>query len=1120
MKMSWQWFGVAAAVSLSVSGAEPVWHSGLLKEATAGPRAVTDKALALSGTYKLQMDSSCLPEAMKQFSVSAWVKPEKFDMYNEIFRVESGKGRVLFSFQERGYVLALGLDVNGRYLECDAPIRPEAVTDGAWHFAAATFDGQTMRVYLDGMLIESLPHRGTAAVARAPGFVGSMNGTGEFFQGAIDDLRLYTECLPPETLAVQMKDGAAQLAARGAKPKLDAWKHSMDTRLQMATEYMPVTEAQWDRCLPAERAKWKEIKAQVEKIKTMLAGDVAAAGQELLDALSALAAAAPERPVVRERVAPYIPPATLATRTYTRDEARRAIEGDWLFQVAGKPDLKRELERTRKVAERLGADAPELAKLAAAAAAPSLSEAAAAELYLAIRRARRDLMLKDPAVDFSRLLLVDMPYPQGSEWNHETRHRLGYMAVPGGQLLVVDGLSLDGAVRRLMPQDPLHGSFWRPDLSFDGTRVLFCFKPHNEKAFHIYEIGLDGKGLRQLTSGIFDDFDPVYLPDGTHYVFSSTRGHTYVRCMPPTNAYMLMRGALDGNEVFFISANNEPEYLPSVMNDGRIIYTRWEYTDKPLWRCQSIWTANPDGTQHNTFWGNQSVWPDLLKDARAIPGSRRVMFTGSAHHNWFAGCIGIIDPDKGANFPYGLTKVTQELSWPECGNGPMDPAESADYLPYGKYESYQTPYPLSEKLFLVSAHRNGKYALYLMDTDGNRELIYEGANHILHAMPVRPRPVPTVVPDRVEWPTRADRDNPAGGTIYSADIYAGAPEEIRDRVKFLRVLHIEQKTYTYWDHRPALSTGPVVSLVQSDGVKRILGTVPVHPDGSCWFKVPAGVALHFQLLDADHRALHTMRSFANVQPGESRGCLGCHEQHSRAPQPKFISQALRAPPSAITPVPWALGADPAPAWAAYVQRFGTSVGYVKDVQPVLDRYCGGCHQGDGKARKVLDLTLRGYEPYATLVGHPGWGSYKAPPKDPPPGYDLAGIMKIENFDQRDPKAYATTPPLERLSCASPLVARAASGKHHDVKVDPDSLMRLILWVDTLGPYRSDDEIRAEDDPVFQGSEWIAIKPRLKTAPIVVRPGPFPADSHSIADWPNAETVRQPPSKPNGAVTRK
>ena len=305
------------------------------------------------------------------------------------------------------------------------------------------------------------------------------------------------------------------------------------------------------------------------------------------------------------------------------------------------------------------------------------------------------------------------------------------------------------------------------------------------------------------------------------------------------------------------------------MHDGRIIYTRWEYTDKPLWRAQGIWTVNPDGTQLNTFWGNQSVWPDLLKDARQIPGSRRVMFTGSAHHNWFAGSVGIIDPDEGFNFPYGLTKVTADTGWPESGNGPIDPVESPAYHTAGKYVGYYSPYPLSETDFIVSTEREGtgKFVLYLMDVDGNRELIYEGTHNIFHAIPLRPRPRPPVIVDRVDWPTEEEKLHPKPGVIYSGNVYFGAPKVLRDKAKYLRIMNIEPKTYTYWHKRPYLSTGPVVSMVQSEGVKRVIGTVPIETDGSVAFEAPSGLALHFQLLDDKYRALQTMRSFVGVQAG-------------------------------------------------------------------------------------------------------------------------------------------------------------------------------------------------------------------------------------------------------------
>jgi hypothetical protein len=606
---------------------------------------------------------------------------------------------------------------------------------------------------------------------------------------------------------------------------------------------------------------------------------------------------------------------------------------------------------------------------------------------------------------------------------------------------------------------------------------VFCFKPHNEKSFHLYEVNVDGSGLVQLTDGIFDDLDPVYLPDD-HVLFSTTRGHTYVRCMPPTNAYVLARCDRDGKNIYLVSYNNEPDYLPSVMNDGRVIYTRWEYTDKPLWRAQKLWTMNPDGTQVVTYWGNQSVWPDLLKDARSIPGSRRVMCTGSAHHNWFSGSVAIIDPDKGFNFPDGLTKVTADVPWPECGNGPVDPAESPRYHASGHYPAYYSPYPLSEQDFLVSAQRGGKFLLYLMDADGNRELIYEGVHNVFHAQPLRPRPKPPMIIDRVAWPQPKNQASPKPGVVFSANVYYGAPAELKGKAKYLRVLHIDPKTYTYWHKRPYISTGPVVSAVQSEGVKRILGTVPIESDGSVAFYVPPLKSVHFQLIDEQFRALHTMRSFVGVMPGERRGCLGCHESHSRTPQMQTNTLALTKEPRTITP----------PLWS------DDTVSYARYVRPVLDKYCSKCHEGNGEGRKVFDMTERPSspvftEPYLTLIGRPTWGAPYVKPTTPIPGFGIANVLMVEAYGTLDPQAYVTPKPMTYLSYKSPLVERAASGKHHDVKVDPISLQRLIAWIDAMCPYLGDDEIRQIEDPVFQGVDWLAIRPKVKTAPRIVRPGP-------------------------------
>lgn len=1121
--------------------------------------AVHGLALDLTGTPQLSAPPLVSDSRLTGITFSTWVKPTDLSGFRELYRQESDH-RMLFSFQGSGTILSLGLDVNG-YIECDATLDPAQVLDGAWHHAAATFDGQAMRVYLDGAEIGKLERVGEIAVGnKTRAFVGSSSGSGEYFQGGLDDLRIYGRSLstdeirqvyevglkslsarlaklmasaaevyqPQSTFAATLIEVRRALAARGTEPldrelaglllarlKADFPQDYTDfaqatgsTPLQylsavnpqelaatvgrlveLMLEYAPLTEEQTRRLTAEEKANWDEahrIAAQYEQLKA--AGDQSQDSAGWIDVMLAAGRRVQQRPYVSEPVAPYRRPETPETRDLSAEEARETLQRDWLHQVDGNPTRERilnEIRWTRQLAERLAAQGADESQLQAELGKlGQLHQAAAqlaqpnAELYFQVREIKRRILFLNPALDFQQVLFVDMPFPDGSEWQHETRHRLGYMAVPGARLLVLDGLSPGGHLRQLMPQAPLHGSFWRPDLSWDAQHVLFCFKPHNEKSFHLYEIGIDGSGLRQLTDGPYDDLDPIYLPDNKHIMFSTSRGHTYVRCMPPTNAFVLARCERDGSNVYLVSQNNEPDYLPSVLDDGRVIYTRWEYTDKPLWRAQKLWTVNPDGTQVVTVWGNQSVWPDLLKDARQIPGSRRVMFTGSAHHNWFAGSVGIIDAARGFNFPEGITKITADVEWPESGNGPVDPIESPDYHSSGNYPAYYSPYPLTETDFLVSANRQGKFSLYLMDVQGNRELIYEGHHNIFHTMPVRPRQKPPVQVDRVAWPTAQDRDNPQPGVIYSTNVYEGAPDVLRGKARYLRVLHIEPKTYTYWYKRPYISTGPVVSAVQSEGVKRILGTVPIEEDGSVAFNAPPGLALHFQLLDEQYRALQTMRSFTGVMPGERRGCTGCHESHSRVPEYQGTTLAMTRQPSDITPPPWG----------------DESISYPRFVRPVLDQYCAKCHEGEGEGRKVLDLTPRpGFlsfdESYMLLIGNPSWGAPYQKPANPPPGFGIANMIMVEAYNTVDPAAYVTPAPMTQLSYNSPLIKLASSGEHYDVRVDPVSLQKLIAWVDTMCPYLGAEEVRQMDDPVFQGVDWLSIRPRIKTAPTIMRPGP-------------------------------
>lgn len=783
----------------------------------------------------------------------------------------------------------------------------------------------------------------------------------------------------------------------------------------------------------------------------------------------------------------------------TAAHASSALEKDWLFQAGNNPTAERiqqEITWSRQLAERISKASDKLdliaelkqlgvleAKLKDKAKIPETLE-----LYLAVRRLKRAIAFKNPAVDFSKILLVDNPYPGD---RHESAHRHGYRANGKGRLLVLEGLNPDSPVRSLVPEKKT-GFLWRPDLSFDAEKIVFCLMPYDERSFHLYEVNTDGTGFKQLTFGDYDDLDPIYLPDGK-LLFNSSRANTYVRCGPTHHSPVLTRCDADGKNIYVISRNCEPDYLPSLLPDGRVIYTRWEYTDKEQKRLQSLWTMNPDGTGVYAFWGNQSVWPDILAEPRAIPGTKKIMFTGVGHHMWFQGSIGIVDQSRGMNYPDGLSKVTSEIAWPEVGNGPQEKAEVKTYRP-GPYRAYKTPYPIGKEDFLVSIlhPKTKKFSLYLMDLYGNRELIYTGKDNVWHAMPLKPRTKPPVIPDRVQWPRIGPNQPPLKeGVLYSANVFDGAPLLDKDKVKYLRILQIDSKTYTPWK-KTYQHSGPSISVTQADGVKRILGTTPVEADGSVCFKVPPGIALHFQLLDKDYRCIQTMRSFTGVMPGELRGCVGCHEGRSSTPVNSNGGLAMRRGPLALTPPPW--GAE-------------VSIGYGRFVQPVLDKYCGSCHQGDGKARQKLDLTLRDSnlkdpvypklppqfkEPYITLVG--GGNNWYQPVnknlinKHGLPA-SISGCLIVEGYRERTPEALATLKPMTHMSSASLLISRAMDEKHIEAKMDNESLRRLIGWVDANGPYLGEEEIRQMPDPTPE-TRWAkpvpVVKPRLKTAPRINR----------------------------------
>jgi hypothetical protein len=428
----------------------------------------------------------------------------------------------------------------------------------------------------------------------------------------------------------------------------------------------------------------------------------------------------------------------------------------------------------------------------------------------------------------------------------------------------------------------------------------------------------------------------------------------------------------------------------------------------------------------------------------AIPGSHRYVATASAHHWQAYGSLIVIDPrvpDDDALAP--VRRLTPDVGFPET-------AERGSF-------SYGTAWPLSEHYYLcVYSPSNEGHGVYLLDAFGNRELLYRDPEiGCLGPVPLKPRPTPPIIPPAGEPARLAEKplfhlvgdehaiDQDRAGTSDSAvagvvDVYESLypfPEGVT--IRALRIVHVLPKS-TPLHHHPQIGYGA------ETGGRAVLGTVPVETDGSAHFYLPPGRSVFFQALDERGCAVQSMRSSTYVQRGQTLLCVGCHERKGRPPVANSAGPPLAfvRDPSEIRPeVP---GANP--------------VSFPRLVQPVLEKHCVSCHgrgddeppdlrPGEWKRDKFLwHTSYRSLRPYAFHYGTP------------------RDDRRENQYDRWQP---ARTVPGEFGARASKLLPLLDKG-HYDVKLSPEELRRIIVWLDAnsdfFGAYE-DAEAQARAEPV-------------------------------------------------------
>ncbi len=676
----------------------------------------------------------------------------------------------------------------------------------------------------------------------------------------------------------------------------------------------------------------------------------------------------------------------------------------------------------------LAAEADELKRLEGETGQAELDPDTSRLLYLRSRWLKRRIALANPLMGFSRMLFTKrIP----TSYSHLVMQYYGWRARPGGGLFILENPGRSLAVRDILQGRLEGGNVLEPRLSYDVKRIVFSFvrcpeNPYDPNAlandaddgfYHIYQVNVDGTGLRQLTSGPYDDLMPAYLPDGG-IVFCSTRRRGYARCFGGQfsrrwHVYTLHRMDSNGGNIRTLSFHDTNEWFPAVSPDGRILYSRWDYIDRDAVTHQNLWAARPDGTNPVALWGNATASPHCTFQIQPVPDSTKIVFTASAHHSITAGSIALVDGSIENNTHRAITRLTPEVPFPE--------AESNQIREY-----YAAPWPLSERYFLVAYSpkplvwepgANGRNALgiYLLDAFGNRELISRDPEiGSTNPCPLVERPVPPVLPSQLP------SDAPSTGEVLLVDVYEGLGEIPRGSVKELRIVQIFPKT-------THLANNPPIGLAGEENGRAILGTVPVETDGSARFTVPARTPVLFQALDGDGLALQTMRSLTYLQPGECISCTGCHENRMGAPRPRS-ALAFRREPSRIDP--GELGGRP--------------FSFVEVVQPLLDRHCVSCHSGDesqGPAGKI-DLTSkpdRGFtKSYWSLCGDRNFGGAGTNPKN-------AREALVPRFGMRN--QVQVTPPGGMYGSRGSRLLRLLREGHEDVKLHPGELRRLATWID-------------------------------------------------------------------------
>ena len=740
--------------------------------------------------------------------------------------------------------------------------------------------------------------------------------------------------------------------------------------------------------------------------------------------------------------------------------------------------------------------------------------------------------------------------------------------IDGSRFFGTDICVLDlktGRKRSILPVEMKSGIVNRIDLSFDAKRVVFDWKADNKSGFHIWEIGIDGTGLRQITFapetdaqaveryklyaenlnhwvshperypdyfGVYqrwtDDIHPAYLPD-CGIVFASTRCQHGILCDGPDylNTTVLYRTNAEGKtdsqgHVLLEKLTNSSvsEANPVVAQDGRIIYTRWEYVDKGASCVKCVWSMKQNGTASAEVFGNDHASPPSVVHARPVPNSPQMyVATGAPHcpQTGVGGLIGI-DASKNIRFSKSFFPITPETRCIDEGNYNHSWISDVylDGYPFQHISGplFADPYPISQNSLICSAmldtkalfYRPDGYGIYFLEDFNQTRSDWEGkftqyqpynaqkygtpeeylsrykplyraaGTSCWCAIPVITRPVPPINITELDENIASKKLHgvPVAACLVT-DVYVGLENVKRGEAKYIRINEqvprpwSARRTWGDYPHRNSSvdefdqQHSPVGATHL--GLKVQWGIVPIESDGSAWFLVPADRNVFFQVLDENFQELQRERTYVNYRPGEVRACVGCHETPHNTPKQMTNSNpiALRRPPSVPGPQPGETDG-------------ARTLSFAADVQPILDKKCVSCHNGDyvhtdGK-RTTLDLrgltTPHFNVAYENLLGFRCGHDSSYNVLSRPESQSLVGRVIREIYPKVGNAEYL---PARTLGSTTSSLMKILDAGHYGVKLTPEERVRIVTWIDSncqyFGSYIGSKNKRFESLPNYR-----------------------------------------------------